>query len=112
MKSFLSPLFVVVAFTFANDITVSKDSLKVYNDLLSSFADIITVRNGSALTVALDSAYVLLNEFDTTGMASRLSGNGSMEVCWIDTINKCDFLWHLNETEGNRFRLSKKSSIF
>ena len=108
MKPFLSFLLTIITLTFADDITVSKDSLKVYNNDVSSVADMIVIKNNSDRTIDLDSAYIVLSEYDTTATQPYLLQGGTMEIHWADPIKKSDFGWYCNEAAHNIFKLSKK----
>ena len=108
MKAFLTLLLFIGIAAGAGDITASKDSLRVYNNDFSSFFDMLTIRDTGGNPVALDSVIILLDEFDTAGMGNYSAGAAGFEVHWIDTIQKGDFSWSMNETATNRFRLVKK----
>lgn len=108
MHAILLGIVCTATFSFSNTITLSKDSLKVYANTMSSFRDQITIKNSSEDTIALDSAYLLFDTFDTTGMSSSLPPNDTFECFWIDQINERDFSWYLHEIDANTFKLTKK----
>jgi hypothetical protein len=73
MKKLLLFVFVMVNYVFSDDITLSKDSLKVCNNKFSSLRDGINMTNNSDHTISLDSAYLLFDNFDTTGLFGNRS---------------------------------------
>lgn len=65
-KSFLAFL-VFCSVISAQGITVSKDSIQVYNNPIMSFADEIIFMSHSSIPIHLDSAVVVFTELDTAG---------------------------------------------
>ena len=106
---FLPPL-VLMAYTlglFAQDITVSKDSLWVYNSIVSSKADEVIFTSESSAPITLDSARIVVDEIDTTG----LPAGQRMEAAWsANPAMNPFFIWHL-ESAGNNEYLLKKGSF-
>jgi hypothetical protein len=107
----LLPLAIISFFLFCDQPTeinnnktqalaLSKDSLKVYNNSISSFMDLITINNNSEDSIVLDSAYLLVDIFDTTGLY------GKIETHWVEH-NYGDFKWYLKKTGENKYKLEK-----
>jgi hypothetical protein len=106
MKSFLFFILALATYVFSIDITISKDSIKVYNDLFSSRSDGIIIKNNSEDTISLDSAYLIFDVFDTSGMSMYLTNNRKLEAFWLES-NNGDFSWYLNEIGTNKYKLIK-----
>jgi hypothetical protein len=102
----LHPLAFILFFCpliFAQDITVSKDSIQVYNSLLSSFADNVTFTSHSSTPIHLDSVFVLITELDTIGY-----GRKGFEVTWkSDFSSSQTFVWTMDSIAPNSYRLVK-----
>ena len=94
----------------AQDITVSKDSLKVYNNLVSSFADDITFTSNVPTAIRLDSVFLLIDEMDTTGLSwditeERLQGR------WRESLGSpLWFNWDLERNGEKKYRMMLQSS--
>jgi hypothetical protein len=100
------PVFIILilyAILSAQDITVSKDSILVYNNSLSSYADEVTFTSHSAAAIHLDSAFVLVEELDTTGY-----GRPGMQLAWRATLPLAQqFVWAMDTAGPNNYRLVK-----
>jgi hypothetical protein len=87
----------------AQDITVSKDSILVYNNSLSSYADEVIFTSHSTAAIHLDSAFVLVEELDTTGYSRP-----GMQLAWRATSPVAQqFVWGLDTAGPNNYRLVK-----
>jgi hypothetical protein len=64
-------VILIVAASFANDITISKDSLRVFNDHNFGKPDSLLLKNTSTSSVGLDSARIRFDVFDTTRSFGR-----------------------------------------
>ena len=100
MRMLIVLVFVIVNSAFSNDLSLSKDSLKVYNNSFDSFRDQIIIKNNSNDSIFLDSAYLLFDVFDTTGMHSKIKTH------WIEYMYG-DFGWDLIEIGKNKYKLEK-----
>jgi len=107
MKTSLIFVITFAAYVFPMDISLSKDSLKVCNKVSSSFSDYLIIKNNSGDSIALDSAYLLFDDFDTTEMTNYLAPDGKLETYWMELLNESDFGWYLNEIQKNTFKLTK-----
>ncbi len=109
VKSLLSVVMLVFV-TNAQNITVSKNSLKIYNNPVSSFADEIRLQNQTAAAVDLDSAFLLVDEMDTTG-SGAYGGLGERFYIRWKLINpvRCD-MWSLDNFTADTYRLKPSSS--
>jgi hypothetical protein len=93
----------------AQDITISKDSIKVYNSFYSSFADVVTFTSHASGAIHLDSALVLNAEIDTVGLSSAIVYFG-IEVAWRTSSPASQmFTWTLDSAGPNTWRLTKKA---
>jgi hypothetical protein len=104
--------FTVLVFclmAFAQDLTVSKDSIQVYNNPVSSFADAVVFTSHVSTAIHLDSCFVMIAEMDTAGFSFAVSHNG-VEVSWrTGTIPVQQvFIWSLDSAGQNKFRLKEK----
>jgi hypothetical protein len=105
------PLLVVMACTsslFAQDISVSKDSLWVYNSIISSKADAVIFTSESSAPINLDSVRIVVEEIDTTG----LPAGQRMEAAWsANSAMNPFFTWYLEKAGNNEYLLSKGSFL-
>lgn len=85
---------------YSNDLILSKDSLKVHNNPLDTFIDQIIIKNTSDDSIILDSAFLIFDIFDSTGMLDNI------EAHWMEDMYG-DFGWFLNEVGKNKYRLAK-----
>ncbi len=89
----------------AQNITISKDSLKICNDSLSSFADGISLICNTSGTITLDSAFIATDTMDTTGSAWYVTEN-RLQVVWREHLEMPDFyFWNLVKSGPDRYRL-------
>ena len=107
MRETIIFIFMFTTFIFSGSISISKDSLKVCNNLSSSPGDYLIIANHSEDSIALDSAYIIIDSMDTTGMTDQLMPEGKLEAFWREPSNKSDFGWHLDEIETNTCKLTK-----
>jgi hypothetical protein len=101
------PIFVftlMCAILQAQDITVSKDSIRVYNNPIMSMADWVLFYKHANTAINLDSAYLHIDEMDTTGQ-----GLPSLQLSWKSNrpFTARQFVWGLKPLAGNDFRLEK-----
>jgi hypothetical protein len=90
--------------SFAQDITVSKDSMQVYNNGFSSYADEVTFTSHSSATIRLDSALVFISQLDTVGY-----GRTGLELAWVPLLQSSQqFVWTMAGMGQDSFRLVKK----
>jgi hypothetical protein len=106
-KSFLAFL-VFCSIISAQDITVSKDSIQVANNPISSFADIVTFTSHSSTSIHLDSVFVLIAEMDTVGIGYAVSHKG-LEAGWRSGLPGQMFVWTMDSAGPNAWRLTKKA---
>jgi hypothetical protein len=103
MLKALLTILIFSSILYAQDITVSKDSIQVYNNSLSSFADQITFTSHSSTPIHLDSAFVLVEDLDTTGY-----GRPRLELAWRATQPMSQqFVWGMDTAGPNNYRLVK-----
>jgi len=91
----------------SQDITVSKDSILVYNNPISSFADEVTFNWNSFIPVHLDSAFILIEEMDTSGFGVFIEWN-HLELSWKEPSRTQQFIWSMENVGPDYYRLSKK----
>lgn len=106
MKRFFATILAFAAIAAA-DITLSKDSLRVYNNPVMSSTDGLTLKNTGGDTVWLDSAQMLFDEFDTTGLSMFLK-NSTIEATWLEQYavdNYMNYTWKMNTLDGKKYRL-------
>jgi hypothetical protein len=100
------PLLIALLFysiLSAQDITISKDSIQVYNNPLLSFADQVIFTNHSTASIHLDSMYIQIDEMDTTGLGAIV-----VEVAWISNKPPYEqFVWIIDTASQNIRRLIK-----
>ena len=65
-------IFMFPTFIFPGTITLSKDSLKVCNNPAASRSDYLIITNSSDDTIALDSAYIIIDSMDTLRFTSPI----------------------------------------
>jgi hypothetical protein len=100
------PVFIILiicSILSAQDITISKDSILVYNNPMSSYADEVIFTSHSNTPIHLDSAFVMVEELDTVGY-----GRPGMQLSWKTTLPTTqEFVWAMDTAEPNNFRLVK-----
>lgn len=107
MRAAIMFAIIFAAHVFPGNIGLSKDSLRVCNNASSSSGDYIIIRNNSGDSIALDSVYLLFDDFDTSGMTKYLPSDGKLETHWMEYSNESDFGWHLTEIGKNKYKLIK-----
>jgi hypothetical protein len=115
MRQLLVIILISAGAVAAADITLSKDSLKVYNNPVFSFADEIILVNGTAAAVHLDSIYLHIDEMDTTGSGAFGGLDNRFHIQWKRTEPVRSDLWSLNNVTADTYRLTpsaSSSSIF
>jgi hypothetical protein len=104
MNKFFCAIAALVLAAFAQDITVSKDSIQVYNNFVSSYVDEVAFTSHSSATIRLDSAYVTITESDISPLSSKFG-----EMSWRSTLSGTQqFVWILDSIAPRTFRLNKK----
>jgi hypothetical protein len=109
MKHFLFLLLFAFSGIFADGITWSADSLRICNSLIFKESDSLVFKNNTSNAIYLDSAYVLMDEFDTSGM-TPFSGISNFELHWIENSENNhggDFGWIMEELDKNKYKLNK-----
>jgi hypothetical protein len=93
---------------FAQDITVSKDSIKVYNNLVMSSADGVVFTSNSSTPIHLDSAYVIIDEMDTAGFTWAFQQK-LMQVEWKGNYASTQqYLWKMDSAGKDKYKLIKQ----
>jgi hypothetical protein len=106
-KSFLA-ITALCAAAFAQDITVSKDSIRVYNSLISSYADEIIFTSHTSAPVHLDSAFVIIDEMDTIGFTWAFLQK-LMQVEWKGNYGSTQlYLWKMDSVGPDKYKLMKQ----
>jgi hypothetical protein len=89
------------------DLTVSKDSLRVYNNLAMSFADEVVFTSHASAAIHLDSVRIAISEMDTVGFSHAISING-FQACWRTNVPSVQsFVWTMDVTGPNTYLLTK-----
>jgi hypothetical protein len=102
-KSFLL-VFSLFFASFGQDITLSKDSMQVYNNGFSSYADNVMFTSHSSARIRLDSAFVFISQLDTVGY-----GRTGLELAWTPLLQASQqFVWTMADMGQDSFRLVKK----
>lgn len=102
--------FMMAATIAAGDITISKDSLRVYNNPISSYADGIMLVNHAMSAVHLDSAFILFDDFDTTG-SGKYGLDGRLQAQWKERNSPVGYTyWNLEKTGGSLYNMTQQIS--
>lgn len=110
MKKWFLIISMLASGIAAQDITVSKDSIKVYNNSFSSFADHIVFTNNASSAIQLDSVFLLIDEMDTTGLAWDITEE-RLQVGWRENLNtSLWFNWNLEQNGEKKYRMTFQSS--
>jgi hypothetical protein len=108
------PVLVIMACTsslFAQDITVSKDSLWVYNSNVSSIADQVIFTSSSPAPINLDSARIAVAEMDTAGLG-YIPPEHCLEVAWkAGSFPYPYFTWTMDSVGAREFVLKKENFL-
>jgi hypothetical protein len=97
-------IFWSLSLSNGQDITVSKDSMQVYNNSFSSYADQVMFTSHSSATIRLDSAFVFISQMDTVGY-----GRNGLELAWTPLLQASQqFVWTMTGMGQDSFRLVKK----
>jgi hypothetical protein len=92
----------------AQDLTVSKDSIKVYNNSISSFADEVIFTSQTSTPVHLDSMFILIAEMDTVGFAWAFQQK-LMQVEWKGNYGSTQrYLWKMDSVGPDKYKLIKQ----
>jgi hypothetical protein len=102
----LKCLFAVAAIgtaAFGQDITVSKDSIKAYNMIISSVPDEVIFTSHTSTPIHFDSGFVQIVELDTAGY-----GRPGLQVAWEATSPMSQqFVWSLVGAGQDNYRMVK-----
>jgi hypothetical protein len=99
-------LLAFCAVAFAQNITVSKDSLQVYNNPMLSSADGVTFTSHTSTAVTLDSAFITVAQMDTAGLTAVLAAK-SLEAVWTAyTPTAANYQWLMDSVSPNNYKLS------
>ncbi|MBN1576505.1 MAG: leucine-rich repeat domain-containing protein [Chitinispirillaceae bacterium] len=110
MAKYLLIAIILACGIAAQDITVSKDSLKIYNNHVSSFADGIVFTSIASAATALDSAFVVIDDMDTTG-STRYVTDDRLQARWRENLGtSIYFYWDLTRKGANEYRMTLQSS--
>jgi hypothetical protein len=111
MKHFLFLLLFAFSGVLADGIIWSADSLRICNSLIFRKSDSLVLTNNASLTIFLDSAYVLVDQLDTSELTAPL-GLFNFETYWVEYtlefIHRGDFLWSMETIDKSKFKLVKK----
>ena len=100
--SFISLLFLTGSSLFA-EISVSKDSLVVYNNPVMSWADQVMFINHNEHAVHVDSAFIRFDEFDTAG-SGEYGLDGRLEAQWREhPVSGTKTYWTLEKTDAELY---------
>ena len=103
MNKLILTVLILFFIASAQDITVSKDSIQVYNNPIMSFADEVVFTSHTSDSIHLDSAFVLISEIDTVGY-----GRNGFEASWRSNYSSAQvFVWNLDSIGPNSYRLVK-----
>jgi hypothetical protein len=95
-------VFVTVISAFgATGISSSTDSIRLHNSIAGQPSDSFTLTNNTGGAVSLDSAIVIIREFDSSGIWA-----GGMQLCWGENGSTRQFLWNM-EKNGSIYKLKK-----
>jgi hypothetical protein len=101
-------IFWPLSLSKAQDLTVSKDSIKVYNLSVSSFADEVIFTSHSSEPIHLDSAFVLIAEMDTVGFSWAFQQK-LMQVQWKGNYSSTQrYLWKMDSVGPDKYKLIKQ----
>jgi hypothetical protein len=90
---------------FSQDLTVSKDSIQIYNNLYSSYADEVVFTSHSSTPIHLDSAFVLIAEMDTVGFTWSFAQK-KMQVEWKGNYGSTQlYLWKMDSVGPDKYKL-------
>jgi Leucine-rich repeat (LRR) protein len=110
MNKILFLILLLAGSIVAQGITLSKDSLKICNNPVSSFADYILLINGTSAAVHLDSAFLLINQMDTTGSGRYGGLPNRFQIRWAQAKPLRYNQWSLEKLAGETYRLSPAAS--
>jgi hypothetical protein len=109
-KSFLLLVALAGCGFGAQDITISKDSLKIHNNPVSSFTDNVVFQSNTSTVISLDSAFITIDNMDTAGSAGYVRDD-RLQVRWREHLEMPDvFNWDLKKIGSNQFRMRRRDT--
>jgi hypothetical protein len=103
MRKSLLALLILCSILPAQDITISKDSIRVYNNPIMEMADWVIFTSHTSTAIHLDSAYVRIDEMDTVGL-----GHPGVEFSWKSNVPLGqEFVWLIDTAGQDSHRLIK-----
>jgi|GEM_PF-2573741 len=111
MKSHMFLLVLLLGWAVsAQDITISKDSLKIYNNPVSSLSDGIIVVNHGSSYVFVDSAFIEFEEFDTAG-STQYGLDGRLQAQWCERNTPAgNTYWDLTNSGDGLYSMKQRGS--
>jgi hypothetical protein len=103
-KSFLAFL-VFCSIISAQEITLSKDSLRIYNNPMMSSADGVTFTSHTSTIVALDSAFITVAQMDTAGLTAVIAAKNLQAVWTGYTPAAANYQWSMDSVSPNTYKL-------
>ncbi len=110
MNKILVLILLLAGGIVAQGITLSKDSLQICNNILYAFADYIQLINGTSAAVHLDSAFLLIDQMDTTGSGLYGGLPNRFQIHWTQVKPLRYDQWSLEKLTGETYRLSPVAS--
>jgi hypothetical protein len=104
-RSFLA-IQLFCAFACAQDITISKDSLRIYNNPMSSSADEITFTSHTSTAVMLDSAFITVAQMDTAGLTAVIAAKNLQAVWTGYTPAAANYQWSMDSVSPSTYKLT------
>jgi hypothetical protein len=98
-------LLAFCSFASAQDITISKDSLQVYNNPMSSSADEIIFTSHTSTAVTLDSAFITVAQMDTAGLTAVIAAKNLQAVWTGYTPAAANYQWSMDSVSPNTYKL-------
>jgi hypothetical protein len=103
-KSFFA-IAALCAAAFAQDITLSKDSLRIYNNPMMSSADGVTFTSHTSTAVTLDSAFITVAQMDTAGLTAVIAAKNLQAVWTGYTPTAANYQWSMDSVSPNTYKL-------
>ena len=89
----------------AQDLTVSKDSLRIYNNPMMSSADEIIFTSHTSTSVALDSAFITVAQMDTAGLTAVIAEKNLQAVWTGYTPTAANYQWFMDSVSPKAYKL-------
>jgi hypothetical protein len=98
-------IFLSLSLSKGQNITVSKDSLRIYNNPMSSSADEVIFTSHTSTAVALDSAFITVAQMDTAGLTAVIAAK-SLQAVWTGyTPTAANYQWLMDSVSPNTYKL-------